>query len=186
MQIRPAQASDLDQLDEIDGAIESARYLHVDRTGNGLGAAWKLEERPLRAKLIERNAIPDDERFIIKQLLTGVEEGVVVVGEHEEQVVAIAAAVQEPSGKTLRLVDLRVDFDLRREGLGSAMLYQLIQAAREAELRAVSARTLTGNFPAAMFLSKVSFELAGLDTHLQSNHDLVKESVSLFWYLPLD
>ncbi len=35
-------------------------------------------------------------------------------------------------------------------------------------------------------LAKSGFELAGVDDHRNSNHDLVKEAVTLFWYAPLD
>jgi hypothetical protein len=40
--------------------------------------------------------------------------------------------------------------------------------------------------PAARFLLKAGFDLCGVDTHFSSNHDLVKEAVSLFWYASLD
>jgi ribosomal protein S18 acetylase RimI-like enzyme len=81
---------------------------------------------------------------------------------------------------------LRVDYDFRRQGLGIAMIYQIINDAREAGLRAVTATTLTNNIIAAKFLSKAGFDLAGVDTHFASNHDLVKEAVALFWYAALD
>ena len=45
MEIRSATAQDLDRLIEIDGTIESTRYLFVDRSGEGLAMAWRLEER---------------------------------------------------------------------------------------------------------------------------------------------
>jgi len=85
----------------------------------------------------------------------------------------------------MRLMDLRVDFDSRREGLGSALLFYIVQEARKLGLRAVTAHVASDNFPAVQLLAKLNFELAGLDTHFKSNHDLVKDSVSLFWYLPL-
>ena len=185
MEIRPATASDLAQFDEIDGTIQSNRYLHLDGPGETFPAAWRLEERPLRSKLIARNALDDEARFAVKQLLIGAEDGIALVAEHEGEAVGLAAALYEPGTGTLRVADLRVDSDFRRNGLGLAMLYQCVQAAREAGSRAVAARTLSNNVPAAMFLRKASFELTGFDTHRQSNHDLVKEAVTLFWYLPL-
>jgi RimJ/RimL family protein N-acetyltransferase len=186
MNIRAAQLSDLESLTEIDATMENSRYLHVDRTGSGFTSAWRLEERPLRSKLIERNPFDDERRFVVKQLLTGGEEGLATVVEHEDQPVALMAAVVDFATKTLRVADLRVDFDYRRQGLGLAMLFQCIQSARERELRAVSARTLTSNLAAAHLLAKAGFELGGVDTHVNTNHDLVKEAVTLFWYAALD
>lgn len=186
MQIRPAVAADLDALIEIDGIIESSRYLHLDRGGTGLALSWKIEERPLRTKLIESNPLNDEQRFIVRQIATGAEEGIALVAEHEGMSVALLVAQPQPMHGTLKLLDLRVDYDHRREGLATAMLYQVIQTARDTGLRAVAAETRANNFPANQLFTKLGFELAGLDAQRHSNHDLVKESVTLFWYAAMD
>src|SRR6266446_9621083 len=163
MQIRPAVPADLDQLTDIDGTITSINYLHVEKSGEGFAQSWKLDERPLHSKLIEPNAIDDDTRFSIKQIVNGIEEGLALVAEHEGVVVAALMAQLQPANATLRLVDLRVDHDHRGRGLGSALLFQSIQQARELGLRAISAQTKTNNVPAANFLLKRGFDMAGLD-----------------------
>src|SRR5438270_772772 len=173
MEIRPAILADLDRLLEIDATIESTRYLHVDRSGEALASAWRLDERPLRAKLIDNNPPTDDLRFALRQVLSGVEEGAALAAEHDGELVALAVGQFDPAATTLRLLDLRVDYDQRRQGIGSAMLYQLIATARERGCRAVTAHTLTNNVTANAFLAKAAFELGGLDTHFLSNHDLV-------------
>ena len=119
-------------------------------------------------------------------MLSGIEEGVGLAAEHEGDVVALGVAQVDPVISSLRLLDLRVDYDQRRQGIGSAMLYQLIATARERGCRAVTAHTLTNNVTASAFLAKAAFELGGLDTHFLSTHDLVKEAVTLFWYTALD
>lgn len=185
MQIRPAVSSDLEQLSDIDGTITSANYLHVERAGEGYAQSWKLQERPLRTKLIEPNKLDDDGRFVMKQIVNGIEEGLALVAEHSQIAVGVLIAQNQATNSTLRLLDLRVDDDHRGQGVGSALLFQAIQHARELGLRAIAARTKTNNIPAANFLLKRGFDLAGLNTHLHSNHDLVKESVTLFWYAAL-
>jgi GNAT superfamily N-acetyltransferase len=186
MDIRAMMPQDLGRLMDIDGTVHSSHYLHLDRSGEGLAITWKLEERPLREKRIDRNAIGDDTQFLMKQLVIGAEEGVALAVEHEGNVLGALAAVVDPNRSTLRLADLRVDFDYRREGLGSALLYRAIQEARDRELRAVMAQTKTNNASAAHFLKKAGFDLAGMDERMDSNHDLVKEAVTLFWYAALD
>jgi ribosomal protein S18 acetylase RimI-like enzyme len=187
MQIRAGHLADLDHLIDLDGTIEASEYLHLERAGGeGLAMSWRLEERPLREKRIDANAVGDDERFVLKQLLTGADDGIVLAAEHDGNVMALAAARAEPQRQTLAVVDVRVDFEYRRQGLGSAMLYQIITHAREAGQRAVTAVTLTNNIVAARFLAKAGFDLGGVDTHFASNHDLVKEAVALFWYAALD
>jgi ribosomal protein S18 acetylase RimI-like enzyme len=186
MEIRPLQRPDIDHLTDIDATSESSQYLHIDKQGEGLALSWKTELRNLREKRHHRTGMTDEQLFTFKQLAIGADEGIAVVAEHESALVAAAAATPDPINGVLRLLDLRVDFDFRRQGLASAMMFQLIQEARNRELRAVAAVTQADNVPAIQLLAKLGFEIAGLDTLARSNHDLVKETVNLFFYLVLN
>ncbi|HZL35794.1 MAG TPA: GNAT family N-acetyltransferase [Tepidisphaeraceae bacterium] len=185
MEIRRAQSADLERMHDIDGTIESSHYLHVDRSGEGLAAQWRLEERPLREKRIERNRPADAGQFLLKQIVRGADEGTVLLAEHEGLIVALLVVQPLPDFGTTKVIDLRVDFDYRRQGLAMAMLYQVIAESREREFRAVAAECRTDNIPACRLFAKLAFDLAGLDTQRHSNHDLVKESATLFWYAGL-
>src|SRR4051812_40440582 len=134
MEIRSIRPADLDRLIDIDGTIESTSYLHVEHTGEGLAMSWKLEERPLREKRIDRNQQSDEAAFMMKQIVTGTEEGITLLAEHDRVNVATLTARLEPEFGTMRVIDLRVDFEHRREGLGSAMVYQVIAESRNREL----------------------------------------------------
>lgn len=188
MQLRPLSPADLVLLDEIDATIESSDYLHVGRQqpAEGLSFNFTVERRVLRERVIEPNRLADETRFLARQIATGADEGLALVAEHEDRIIGLLLARPDPDRRTFELVDLRVDYDFRRQGLGLALLYELISAARERELRAVKAETPTNNYPAIQLFRKVAFELAGLDTHRRSNHDLVKEQVTLLWYAALD
>jgi ribosomal protein S18 acetylase RimI-like enzyme len=186
MQIRPATPADVTMLGEIDATIESNDYLFVDRAGEGLARSWRVEQRPLRERLIRQLPLTDDTLFVAKQIATGIDDGLAMVAEHDGQLVALMVAQPDLSRRTLRVLDLRVDFDLRRQGLASALLFAAINHARATALRAVSAESVTDNFPAAALLAKSGFELAGIDERRNTNHDLVKEAVTLFWYAALD
>jgi ribosomal protein S18 acetylase RimI-like enzyme len=186
MEIRAAKITDLDRLIDLDGTIDSSQYLHVERSGDGLTSQFRLEARPLRARLVDPNGVGDELRFAIKGVIAGIDEGLALAGEHDDMLVALAVARLDQSNRTLDLIDLRVDFEFRRQGIGSAMLFALIQEARNRGLRAVRATTQVNNLAANSFLSKAGLELAGLDTHFRSNHDLVKEAVTLFWYAVLE
>lgn len=185
MQIRPMVPADLERLADIDGTIESTRYLHVEREGEGLAVTWRVDERPLRTKLIAPNPIGDDLRFRVRQVVSGIEEGLAWVAEHEGALAGLVLAQAQPAEGVLRIFDLRSDYDLRRRGVGSALLFRAIGEAREKQLRAVMAVIEGNNLPGARFLLKSGFELAGLNTQQMSNHDLVKECVSMYWYLSL-
>lgn len=185
MEIRPARIEDLDGLIEIDATIHSAEYAHIERSGEGLGLQWRIEQRPLREPRVERNRLGDEARFVLKQIASGADEGLALVAEHDALPVALLVAQPRPRMGTMKLIDLRVDFDHRRQGLAMALLFQAIARARELELRAFCAECPTNNFPAISLFLKLAFELGGLDTHRYSNHDLVKEAATLFWYAPL-
>jgi ribosomal protein S18 acetylase RimI-like enzyme len=186
MEIRPAVAADLAGLVEIDATTESLRYLHIDRSGEGLNVQWKVEHRPLRERIIQQLVLDDEKQFEYRQITTGIEDGIAVVAEHDGQIVAAMAAKPNVNRGVLELIDLRVDFDHRRQGLGTAMLYHAMQVGREMQMRAVAAESPANNDPSNQLLDKLGFQLAGLDALRTSNHDLVKEAVTLLWYVTLD
>jgi len=186
MELRPLAPADLMLLADIDGTVESAEYLHVGLTGEGADVRFAVEPRPARQKTVEPNPIGDDLSFDLKQVANGIEDGLAVVAEHEGLPVGLLLARPVPARRVVELVDLRVDYDHRREGLGSAMVFRLITYAREREARAVRAEVPSGNGPFNRLLDKLGFDLAGLDTRRDSNHDLVKERATLVRYLALD
>jgi ribosomal protein S18 acetylase RimI-like enzyme len=186
MELRPAITADLPGIFDIDATVESRRYLHIDRTGEELNIHWKIEDRPLRERVIYQLKLDDDRQFLYRQMVTGIEEGLTLVAEHDEQIVAAFAGRTDPIRGLFEVLDLRVDFDFRRQGLGTGIMFRAIQSAREAKLRAVAAESTANNDPANQLLVKLGFAIGGLDSLRNSNHDLVKESVTLLWYLSLE
>ena len=186
MEVRPLKSADVSKLADIDATIDSVEYLHIARIGEGFALQFTLEVRPLRERAIEPNTTSDEITFLARQIGSGADEGLALVAEHEHQIVGLLLAQAHARRSTLQIHDIRIDHDFRRQGLASALIFQAIQFARDHELRAVSMKTRTNNLPAARLLQKCGFEIAGLDTQHQSNHDLVKESVTIFWYAALD
>jgi len=186
MEIRPVMPADLNQLMEIDGTIETTDFLFIEQSGHGADTRWTLHPRPLRQKQTASNRLGEDQWFTIRQIVSGADEGMVLMADHQQLPVALMAAQPRSQRNILQILDLRVDYDFRRQGLGSALLFGVIQQAREKGHRAVAASADSNNIPAVQLLLKCGFELCGLDTHRHSNHDLVKETVSLFFYASLD
>lgn len=176
---------DLPRLPDIDGTVESSHYLHVDREGSGLGRTFGISLRPLREKKIEPYRMELHTEFIARQIASGADDGVAMVADDGSGPVAMILAQADAELGVMRILDLRVDYDQRRQGLGTAMLFAVIQVARDTELRAVAAEITCSNYPAAALLDKIGFELSGMDTCRRSNHDLVKEQVTLVWYAQL-
>jgi ribosomal protein S18 acetylase RimI-like enzyme len=185
VQIRPITSEDLRAIDDIDGTVDSDHYLHLERIGEGLQVTFRLEPRPLRQRLIDPNRMLEPSRFFLRTVAGGMDEGLALMVELDEQPVGIVLAQEDREAGLLRVLDLRIDFDLRRQGIGTGLMLQALSAARERELRAVCVETRANNFPAAQMLGKLRFELAGVDTRRSSNHDLVQERASLIWYAPV-
>jgi len=186
MEIRAALLAEMDDLHEIDGTIESTHYLHVEQAGDGPTLSWRLEERRMRSTRTISNPIDEENRFFLRQLLTGAEEGIALAIVRQNLPVALLLAREAHDRRTLCLTDLRVESEYRRQGFATALLLMLIGEARSRQLRAVSAETRADNAPMYRLLPRCGFELAGLDTRRHTNHDLVKESATLFWYAALD
>ncbi len=109
-----------------------------------------------------------------------------MLAEHEGRAAGLLAARAVPGRGVLRAIDLQVDYDLWREGIASAMIYQAIAAERDLRLPAVSAEIGTNIPPACHLFAKCEFALIGVDTHRRSNHALGKSAMAMFWYAGLD
>ena len=192
MEIRSAKVADLEGLAEIDATAESAEYLHVEHGGEGLAegpVGLRVEVRRLREKAVAPCPADDDLRFAFKNVAAGIEEGVALYAEHDDRPAATLLATPDPLHGTLDLVDLRVDYDFRRQGIALAMLYRLVSEAKAMVglgVRAIRAETRSNNVAAARLLEKAGFDLCGIDTRRHTNHDLVKEQATLVWYLSVE
>ena len=182
MTIRPATQADLADLQDIDGTIESIDYAHLEQNASEGNMAWKLDWRPARQKLITSCPIADETLFTLRQILSGADEGIAMTAEHDEAPVALLLAQEDTPRGVMHVLDLRVEYDVRRQGIATVLLYQLIERSRDAGLRAAYMTTRANNAPAGKLLEKLGWELSGLDTKRHDNHDLVKESATLLWY----
>ena len=132
MELRPVTLADLDALCDIDGTIESTEYLHLEQSGEGLSIGWKLDRRPLRQKLIDGNPLSDESHFAVKQIATGADDGLAILAEHDVLPVGLLVATLRHDLTVLELIDLRIDYDHRRQGVATAMIFQAINFAASA------------------------------------------------------
>ena len=69
-------------------------------------------------RLISSIALDDDRPFLYRQIVGGIDDGMVLVADYAGSIVA--AVLAQTQGDVLKLIDLRVDFDHRREGFGNS------------------------------------------------------------------
>jgi GNAT superfamily N-acetyltransferase len=162
---RPMTEGDLEYLRELDATVEVKRVLVIDPIGDEddvivspLIPRWRALDEPR----IEPNRLDDESdetAFAYRQIVRGMQPGIAWLMEVTGFPVATLAAVEE--AEALRLVDIRVDYDERRQGYASAMLYRFIALAREREARLLA--SVPGDREAAMrLLTKCGFERSGL------------------------
>ena len=164
---RPMTPADLDDLAEIDAAYDVGRVLEVgreDTDADPLLTPWRPTWRELDEPRVVANRVEGEIEFAYRQVARGIEEGVALRLDADGLPVAAAVAVLDPAAKVLRLVDLRVDYDVRREGYGTTVLYAVVAAAREREDVSAVVAEVAGESAAMLgLLVKSGFEVVGLD-----------------------
>jgi hypothetical protein len=70
--------------------------------------------------------------------------------------------------------------------MGTALIYRLIQQAASRRFAPSAAETLSQQPAGRRAAGQMRLRASGVDTRRRSNHDLVKEAVTLFWYAALD
>lgn len=83
---------------------------------------------------------------------------------------------------TFWLIDIRVRPDVRRRGIGSALLRDLQNRARRRRVRGISVETQINNVPAVTFYRRHGFHLSGFNDHLYENDDLQHGDVALYLF----
>jgi streptothricin acetyltransferase len=79
--------------------------------------------------------------------------------------------------------DIGVDIQLRRQGIGRALMSHAEEWARKNGFPGIMLETQDTNVKACRFYESNGFVLGGLDTHLYHAADRYREEIALFWYL---
>jgi ribosomal protein S18 acetylase RimI-like enzyme len=171
------------KLGRIRSGFETDRVFRLDRSADANHIRWRLYE----ARVIP----PFQKRYDsgrLDELLESYEETV----RPEKLCFAGAFVAGEARGlitwqllrwnNTLWLLDIRTDEQVRRRGIGSALLEYLKSVAKENRARGISVETQINNYPAVCFYRKHGFGIAGFHDHLYTNHDLATQDVALFLF----
>ncbi len=97
-----------------------------------------------------------------------------LVVEDQGRLIALLDAEVESWRRVLRIWNLLVDEEYRRQVIGT-----------ERRCRAISVETQATNWPALSFYLKLGFEVCGVDDHYYTNRDLERKEVALFMYREL-
>jgi len=75
--------------------------------------------------------------------------------------------------------------DLRKRGIGKALLETVLARAKQEGLRGILCETQSTNVPAIRLYQKLGFTIQGLDLSLYSNQDLERGEIAIFLRKPI-
>ncbi|MCY9545163.1 GNAT family N-acetyltransferase, partial [Paenibacillus alvei] len=81
---------------------------------------------------------------------------------------------------TVLIWELRVSSEYRRRNIGTALMNQVVEMARENGLRAIRLETQNYNVPAIKFYNQCGFMIEGIDLSFYTNTDVENGEVALF------
>lgn len=99
-----------------------------------------------------------------------------------DQIAGLLTYAETTWNNTFWLVDIRVQGEARRGGVGSTLLSALKGRARREGVRGISVETQINNVPAINFYRKHGFEMSGFNDHYYENDDLERQDVALFLF----
>ena len=79
--------------------------------------------------------------------------------------------------------DFFVDIEVRRHGIGRAMMQKAVDWAKVRNLPGIMLETQDVNVQACRFYEKFGFRLYGFDTHLYKGLNPETDEIALYWYL---
>jgi len=184
--IRPLTVADVPRLDRIDANFESDRFLDLEKAVDGLGATWRLIERPLDPPFVStRYGLQAAEQAeLIERIRRN--DGLYLIAEDGDVPAAFLDVEHESWRKAANVRHVFVDRARRRQGLGRQLMQRAFDWARVSGLRGMVCETQTNNWAACNFYRQLGFHLGGIDDHYYSNEDSALREVALFWWYELE
>ncbi len=167
MNIRPAQARDLDACLALDESFETEYVWQMETTrANG---AIQLGFRTTRLPRPMRVSVHSAQDALADHLEAG---ECILLAEEYPRVAGFIDATIETGQRVAWIQSLVVASDLRRQGIGTLLLSAAMEWARDKKMRALMASISTKNYPASAFLQKYGFVFCGFNDQYYHNRDI--------------
>jgi ribosomal protein S18 acetylase RimI-like enzyme len=186
MEYTPLTEAHLPRLSEIRAEYVSDRCLCLTSAGDGntqvqLALRAQALDEPFRSQglsIIRQKDRDEIRRRMGQQVLQ-------LVVEEEGRLIAILDAEVERWRRALKIWNLLVDQQFRRQGIGTRLMQRATEFAKKSNCRAISVEAQATNWPALCFYTKLGFQICGVDHHFYTNRDLERKEVALFLYREL-
>jgi ribosomal protein S18 acetylase RimI-like enzyme len=138
------------------------------------------EKDSWKAELIKKNfSEPFKKAFKSRFYESFVEEPRVFAAKIGEAQVGWIELGYQKWNNTMRAWEFLVREEYRRRGIGTLLMNQAVEIAKEKDARLLVLETQSCNIPAIDFYLNYGFELIGFDTAAYSNSDIEKKEVRL-------
>ncbi|MCP5455457.1 MAG: GNAT family N-acetyltransferase [Thermotogae bacterium] len=97
----------------------------------------------------------------------------------EEKQVGVASCSKVNWNNTMRLWDIYVDNNYKRQKIGSELIKFIFRKAEELKVRAIVLETQSSNYNAICFYKKCGFNISGFDRIAYSNKDTENKEVRI-------
>ena len=154
----------------LDTSFATDRVFHLQQTNHG----FKLDEAAAEPPINKSYSLVDGVDLIPSH-------DWVTIAEHDHEVAGVASMTIEAWNRRALLRHLYVTREVRRSGLGRALVTAAIGAARDRNARCVWVETQTVNYGAVQFYRSMGFEWCGFDTSLYDPSDVGIDEVALFF-----
>lgn len=186
MEYSPLEEAYLPRLREIRAEYVSDRYVRVVHArSEWCEAAIQLRgeelEEPFRSQgfsIVREKDVDEIKSRMGQQALQ-------LVVQEDGRLIAFLDAEVESWRRVLKVWNLLVDEQYRRQGIGTTLLQRATEFATTNNCRAISVEAQATNWPALCFYTKMGFEICGVDDHFYTNRDLERKEVALFLYREL-
>jgi ribosomal protein S18 acetylase RimI-like enzyme len=167
MIIRPATLPDLNAclLLDHDWVTDHVWQMQVREQESQVGVTFHTVRLPRRMRV----QYPRDIEQLVEDWQRG--EGFWAV-EVDGEVRGYVDLLPQPWQATARVLNLAVDRRYRRKGIGTALMRQARQWAREQGLSTMVMEATTKNYPAICFYRKLGFQFCGFNDHYYTNQDI--------------
>lgn len=167
IEIRPAVASDIPVIVAFDHSYQSSYVWQIDIVQDG--GQVNVNFREVR---LPRSVRVDYPRAVKNLLSDWKERSVVLVAARAGAPVGYLSVTDQIAPNTAWVSDLAVAPEIRRQGVGSALLLAAQEWAAQRKNRRMIVEMQSKNYPAVKMMKKLGFEFAGYNDHYYANQDI--------------
>lgn len=167
IEIRHAVVTDIPRLLELEHSFQTAYVWQMDRSFEK--GQWVITFREVRLPRTARVDYPVPVEVLQTELM---QRSGLLVASLDSEPVGYVGVKANPVASTAWVVDLVVKEEMRRKGIGSALVYAAQEWAMQRALNRMVLETQSKNFPAIHLAMKLGYEFCGYNDQYYATRDI--------------